>query len=204
MTNDSTSLDVLLGLIGAGDQKAFAHLYQRTSGHLLGVAYRILGRQQVAEDALQDAFVSVWKRAAQYDSRISQPMTWLTSIVRNQAIDWVRAEKRRAEVSSESSLADDDDDEGNVMKEASTEHRSATSTSQLEQLSSAVEAMQIKDCIGTLEAPCRQSLALAYYRGLSHTEIASHMSVPLGTIKTWIRRGLEQLKFCLISRGVEK
>jgi RNA polymerase sigma-70 factor, ECF subfamily len=201
MANNNASLDVLLKLTGVGDEKAFAHLYQHTSAHLLGVAYRILGRQQVAEDALQDAFVSVWKRAAQYDPRISQPMTWLTSIVRNQAIDVVRAEKRRAEVSNESTFASDDD-ESNVTTEYSAE--SSGTASQLEQLSAAVEAMQIKDCIGTLDAPRRQSVALAYYRGLSHTEIAAHMRVPLGTIKTWIRRGLEQLKFCLITRGVEK
>lgn len=200
MANNNASLDVLLKLTGVGDEKAFARLYQLTSAHLLGVAHRILGRQQVAEDAVQDAFVSVWKRAAQYDPRISQPMTWLMSIVRNQAIDVVRAEKRRAEVSNESAFTSDDGDEINVI----TESTGATSVSQLEQLSSAVEAMQIKDCIGTLDAPCRQSVALAYYRGLSHTEVAAHMNVPLGTIKTWIRRGLEQLKFCLIKRGVQK
>jgi RNA polymerase sigma-70 factor, ECF subfamily len=198
MANSSASLEVLLKLTGRGDQNAFAHLYQQTSAHLLGVAHRILGRQQVAEDALQDAFVSVWKRAAQYDPRMSQPMTWLISIVRNQSIDLIRAEKRRAEVSDESQFTSDDDDEVSVTG------KSSGAASQLEQLSSAVEAMQIKDCIGTLEAPCRQSVALAYYRGLSHSEVAAHMNVPLGTIKTWIRRGLEQLKFCLVTRGVQK
>jgi RNA polymerase sigma-70 factor, ECF subfamily len=204
MARNSASLEVLLKLTGCGDQHAFANLYQQTSGPLLGIAYRILGRKQVAEDALQDAFVSVWKRAAQYDPGISQPMTWLASIVRNQSIDLLRTEKRRGEVSAQSPFTINDDDDRNSMEECSAESSVATSISQLEQLSSAVEAMQIKDCMGTLDAPCRQSMALAYYRGLSHTEVAAHMSVPLGTIKTWIRRGLEQLKFCLVTRGVEK
>jgi RNA polymerase sigma-70 factor, ECF subfamily len=188
------TLQVLLEGVARGDEHALARVYERTCAHLLGVAQRILGRQQVAEDVLQDAFVSVWKNAGSYDAKVSQPMTWLITIVRNRALDVLRAEGRR----SETTLETDADDEGGAGGVLAT---LTTGESALDLFATATESMQIRQCMEGLEPACRQGLALAYYQGLSHSEVAEQMGSPLGSVKTWIRRGLAQLKSCLEGRA---
>lgn len=181
----------LLVRTAAGDHAAFALVYERTHAHLFGVAMRMLGREHAAEDVLQEAFVSIWKNAASYRTRIEgqevQPMTWLIAIVRNKSLDTLRARTRRGE----SELPDEDDgDEG------------ARSPSALDLFDDAARALRIEGCIQGLEGTHRQSLALAYYQGLSHSEVAEHMSAPLGSVKAWIRRGLQRLKSCLEAQGM--
>jgi RNA polymerase sigma-70 factor, ECF subfamily len=194
MNPDSARLQELLALTARGDHAAFAEVYQRTHAHLFGVALRMLGREHAAEDALQEAFVSIWKAAALYRSRIEgqdiQPMTWLIAIVRNKALDALRSRARRRE----SPLPEEDEGAGN-------EAASGTSSNALELLQEALQAMQIQACMSALDGSHRQSLALAYYQGLSHTEVAQQMGAPLGSVKAWIRRGLEKLKACLAARG---
>jgi len=190
------SLQELLAQTARGDHTAFATVYERTHAHLFGVALRMLGREHAAEDVLQEAFVSVWKSAAQYRSTIGgqevQPMTWLIAIVRNKALDALRSRARRSETDLPPELGDDGDE---------TSLQSAGASS-LELLSEAARALQIEGCLGGLDGSHRQSLALAYYQGLSHTEVAAQMGAPLGSVKAWIRRGLEKLKACLAAQGL--
>jgi RNA polymerase sigma-70 factor, ECF subfamily len=194
MNPDSARLQELLALTARGDHAAFAEVYQRTHAHLFGVALRMLGREHAAEDALQEAFVSIWKAAALYRSRIEgqdiQPMTWLIAIVRNKALDALRSRARR----KESQLPEEDEGAGD-------EAASGTSSNALDLLQEALQAMQIQACMSALDGSHRQSLALAYYQGLSHTEVAQQMGAPLGSVKAWIRRGLEKLKACLAAQG---
>jgi RNA polymerase sigma-70 factor, ECF subfamily len=194
MNPDSSRLQELLARTARGDHAAFAEVYERTHAHLFGVALRMLGREHAAEDALQEAFVSVWKAAALYRSRIEgqeiQPMTWLIAIVRNKALDALRTRVRRKE-----SELPEPDDEGNGEPPGAA-------GSALELLQQATDALRIQGCMDTLDGSHRQSLALAYYQGLSHSEVAQQMGAPLGSVKAWIRRGLEKLKSCLAAQGV--
>lgn len=190
MATDAT-LEELLARAASGDHAAFAIVYERTQAHLYGLALRMLGRPQAAEDALQEAFVSVWKNAGAFRSRIGgqdvQPMTWLIAIVRNKALDSLRSRTRRKEDELPDLVAD----------EAALGGASA-----LDLFDEAVQSMQITDCMGRLEGSYRQSLALAYYQGLSHREVAAQMRAPLGSVKAWIRRGLGRLKNCLQGQGL--
>lgn len=196
MTTDSTSLQDLISATAQGDHQAFAVVYERTHTHLFGVAVRILGNEQAAEDVLQEAYVSVWKNAESYRTHVGgqqlQPMTWLIAIVRNKSLDALRARKRRPEAALTPSLDEDD----------TTTDIAHDQPSALELLSQASAAMQIEHCMNALDGSHRQSLALAYYQGLSHTEVAAQMGAPLGSVKAWIRRGLDKLKTCLAGRGV--
>jgi RNA polymerase sigma-70 factor, ECF subfamily len=197
--DDSHSLQALLMRSAEGDHGAFSRVYTRTHLHLFGVAVRILGQGQAAEDALQEAYVSIWKNAAGYRSEISgqviQPMTWLIAIVRNKALDAFRARTRRRESAwPESADADDDGDPQDRLQ--------SPAPSALQLMEQSVETLRIGGCMQALDGSHRQSLALAYYQGLSHTEVAAQMGAPLGSVKAWIRRGLDKLRACLAAQGV--
>lgn len=194
---DSRSLETLIAAAARGDHACFARIYERTHRHLFGVAVRILGQGQAAEDVLQEAYVSIWKNAGGYRSEVGgqtiQAMTWLIAIVRNKALDALRARTRRRE----NELPDSGDvDEDDVL---SAGNPAPSATHLLEQAS---QALHIASCMNALDGSYRQSLALAYYQGLSHTEVAAQMGAPLGSVKAWIRRGLEKLKGCLAAQGV--
>jgi RNA polymerase sigma-70 factor (ECF subfamily) len=194
METDGPTLQDLIARTARGDHTAFATVYERTHAHLFGLALRMLGREQAAEDALQEAFVSVWKSAGLYQSRVGgeevQPMTWLIAIVRNKALDALRVRARR----KETELPDAD-----ALEHAPLQ---GTAPSALELLAQASRALQIEGCLNGLDGSHRQSLALAYYQGLSHSEVAAQMGAPLGSVKAWIRRGLERLKACLVAQGL--
>lgn len=194
---DTRNLEALITGAAQGDHACFALIYRRTHTHLFGVALRILGQGQAAEDVLQEAYVSIWKSAGGYRSEVGgqtiQPMTWLIAIVRNKALDALRARARRKESAlPEAGDVDEDDVEATANP--------APSAMQL--LEQASQALHIEGCLNSLEGSYRHSLALAYYQGLSHTEVAAHMGAPLGSVKAWIRRGLEKLKGCLAAQGV--
>lgn len=175
-------LDDLMARCGLRDQRAFAELYRRTSGRLLAVALRIVRRRDWAEEILQESFVSIWHHAPDFDRVRAAPMTWMTTIVRNRALDWVR--RPRLEQS----------DEG---LEGIVENFEDDSPGPLERLQAAATSGSLGECLKQLSGQQRQSIALAYLHGLSHSELADHLEQPLGTIKTWIRRGLERLRGCL-------
>jgi len=177
----------LLARTALADQHAFAELYRLTSAHLYAVALRILRESAAAEEVLQESFVSVWNHAGSYVAAKSQPFTWLTSIVRNRCLDQLR----RREVDT---VTVDDEDEGMALRDEGP--------TPLELLVSSADARAVKTCVEGLEGGQKQALALAFYRGLSHSELASQLRQPLGTVKSWVRRGLERLKACLEASGM--
>lgn len=176
----------LLARTALSDHKAFAELYQATSSHLYAVALRILREAPAAEEALQESFVNIWHHARSYVAAKSQPLTWLTSIVRNRCLDQLR----RREI--ETVTMDDED---------AASHVATGDPTPLEQLLSGAEAHAVGACVETLEAGQKQAIALAFFQGLSHAELARHLRQPLGTVKSWIRRGLERLRACLEAAG---
>ncbi len=185
----SEKLALLLGRTALADQAAFAELYRLTSSHLYAVALRMLRDEAAAEDALQEAFVSVWHHAGSYVAAKSRPQTWLTSIVRNRCLDLLR---RRV---PDTMTLSRDDDEAEI-------DLPATGPTPVELLLSGAEAAMVRTCVDTLEGGQKQAIALAFFQGLSHSELAAQLREPLGTVKSWIRRGLERLKSCLERAGM--
>jgi RNA polymerase sigma-70 factor (ECF subfamily) len=177
----AASLAAWLAACANRDRDAFARLYRASSAKLYGVALRILRREDWAEEVLQECYVSIWTHAPDYRPGLAAPMTWMTSIVRNRCLDWLR--RPRLE------LADEDG--------AITEAAESDNPGPLAELERAKDAQAIARCLKDLEARQRQAIALAFYDGLSHAELASHLREPLGTVKTWVRRGLLKLKSCL-------
>ena len=172
----------LLAQAALKNQRAFADLYQLTAAKLFGVALRILRRQDWAEEVLQECYVNIWNHAGDYAAQKSAPLTWMTSIVRNRCLDWLRRPQREAT-----------GDEYDIAVEAWQDE----SPGPVESLMASSEAAALARCLRELDARQRQSIMLAFFHGMSHSELASHMKQPLGTVKTWVRRGLERLKTCL-------
>lgn len=183
-------LGALLARVALGDQRAFAELYRQVSPHLFAVAVRILRDGALAEEMLQEAFVSVWHHAGTYDAAKSQPVTWLTSIVRNRCLDRLR----RREVDTQPLVFDDDPD-------APAWEPPSDGPSPVELLLAAADARALRSCVDALEPGPRQAIALAFFQGLSHGELATHLRQPLGTVKAWVRRGLATLRRCLDAAG---
>lgn len=175
---DGDPLAAALAGIVAGDRTALAELYRLAAPRLLGVALRILRRRDAAEDVLQDAFLAVWQRAGQYSAERGQPLAWLSMIVRNRAIDRLRQETRRAE----DELASDD---------------ALPDVLVLDEAAARGVGGDIARCLSALPAEQQRALLLAAQYGLSHEEIARRLGRPLGTVKSWIRRGLIELRECL-------
>jgi RNA polymerase sigma-70 factor (ECF subfamily) len=181
----------LLGRTALGDRAAFAELYRATSSKLFAVSLRIVRERPLAEEALQDSFVNIWKRSEGYAAEKSAPMTWMTAIVRNRSLDIVRRTREEPDVDDALTI--------NLVDERATPARDA----QMRE-----EAHTLKNCLEELEPEQRQTIALAFFHGLTHSELAAHLRRPLGTVKTHVRRGLLKLKDCLMrgeaagSRGV--
>ena len=165
----------------AGSAEAFERLYQMTAPLLLGVAARIVGRLELAEEVLHDSFTKIWQVAGTFDPLATRPVAWMVAIARNRAIDL-----RAGHDVSRHSLAEEslfDWTEGADETEERRRH-----------------AQWLRDCLARLEATERQALVLAYQHGLSHSELSQQLAKPLGTVKTWVRRGLANLRQCVESR----
>lgn len=171
------------------DRAAFEQVYRATSAHLLSVAFRILNQRERAEEILQEAFINVWHNAASFNPAVASPMTWLINIVRNKAIDALRSGK-----TERGSTVELDDEAMQIAGDESQQPQHL--------LEESLQRLKIDACMASLSAQQRQALALAYYRGLVHTEIAESIGAPLGTVKAWVRRGLDKLKGCLEAAGV--
>jgi RNA polymerase sigma-70 factor (ECF subfamily) len=193
-SDKSKELALLLARAGLGDRTAFARLYELSSPHLFAVILRINRDRALAEDILQEVYVNVWRAASGFDAAQSQPLTWLTSIARNRAIDSLRRAGAQPRLDSAHATQDEDRD---VYDDTADE-----APGPLELLARAADARQLQHCMQDLSAPQRQSLALAYYDGLSHAEVAEQMGQPLGTVKSWVRRALQALKGCLEQAAV--
>src|SRR5689334_13209219 len=188
----SHDLSRLLARAGLGDRAAFATLYERTSSHLFAVVLRIQRDRGQAEDILQEVYVNVWRAARSFDAAQSQPLTWLTSIARNRAIDSLRRSQTRPQWQSAGGPEGSDQEDDSVYDTVAD-----TAPGPLDLLSEASDARALAACMERLTALQRQSLALAFYQGLSHAEVAAQKRQPLGTVKSWVRRALAGLKECL-------
>ena len=175
----------LLEGIAQGDEASLAALYDRY--HLLSfsLALRVVNDRGRAEDVVQDAFLSVWRKAGSYVAGRGSVKTWLTSIVRNRAIDLVRARRES-----------DGDDEAVLL--ALRDPRPGV----VEQVTASLDRQTIRTAIGELPLEQRQAIAMAYFEGLSHSEIADATGLPLGTVKSRIRLGMHRLKGLLLDAGV--
>jgi RNA polymerase sigma-70 factor (ECF subfamily) len=191
-TDRSRELAQLLARAGLGDRAAFATLYERTSAHLFAVVLRINRDRAQAEDILQEVYVNVWRSAQSFDAAQSQPLTWLTSIARNRAIDSLRRAQTQPQIQAAHTSGGDDAEESDVYDQVADD-----SAGPLELLSRASDARALSHCMQDLSAQQRQSVALAFFDGLSHAEVAQQLRQPLGTVKSWLRRALMSLKSCL-------
>lgn len=160
-----------------GDRKAFEKLYLATAGKLLAVAQKLLGRKDMAEEIIQDTYIKLWHNAASYHTDRGSVLTWLVSMVRNRCIDELRHQKVHRDNTEKIPLPTD------ISPKNPKEN----------------DHNKLNQCFDTLQNTQRQSIQLAYFYGLTHQEITRHLEAPLGSIKTWIRRGLEALKRCIQS-----
>lgn len=170
-----------LARIPGGDRAALQTVYRLTSTKLFGVALRILGEPSEAEDVLQEVYVTVWRKAGDFDAGRASPMTWLIAIARNRAIDRLRAENRSramAPIEAAAGVADDG---------APADHA----------LEITQDTAHLHACLDGLETHERNALRGAFFDGNTYEELAGRMSVPLGTMKSWIRRAMIKLKTCL-------
>ncbi|TXH05657.1 MAG: sigma-70 family RNA polymerase sigma factor [Nevskiaceae bacterium] len=180
---DVADLSHLLAATAAGNQRAFRELYDATASHLFGLLLRMLKRRDWAEEALQDCFLKVWQKAETYAPDKGAPMTWLMTVARYRALDLLRVKRPEVEMPEEGeeqplTFADETQ---------SPEDR-------------AVEGEgigRLENCMEGLQQEQRQSVLLAYYEGYTHQELAERLQAPLGTVKSWVRRGLARLRECL-------
>lgn len=174
-------LDGLISACAQGVESAFEQLYKATSAQLYGVLLRILRTEALAEEALQDTYIKIWKNAERYHSDRSAPRTWLVSIARNHAIDVLRRRSSREDVEL-------------VLDKATLEVMPDRESS----LEGRHESGQLLElCLEQLAEPARECVLRAYCEGFSQEELSERLQRPIGTIKSWIRRSLLSLKECL-------
>lgn len=182
--DDPNSLHLrLLGATAQGDRAAFEQLYNELGGRLYAVSLQLLRQRDLAEDAVQEAFVRIWHNAGEYQQDKGLVLTWMISIVRYRALDMLRATKRRRETSSDDEEFDEPVDERGPHTELFEQR----------------DRVRIDNCMDHLDHTQREAIQLAYFKGFTHQEVCSHLDSPLGSVKSWIRRGLERLKRCLES-----
>lgn len=164
----------------AGNRQSFRALYEREAPKMLGVAMRLLRRQSLAEDAVQDAFVNIWNKAASFDPQAGSARGWMYTILRNRALNMLRGEGRldHRDDFEPLGLTSQDEDPETVMAQLS-------------------DVSALRRCLETLDPQRRAVVMLAFIHGLTHGELAGRLGVPLGTMKSWIRRSLMSLKECL-------
>ncbi|WP_269713307.1 sigma-70 family RNA polymerase sigma factor [Caulobacter sp. NIBR2454] len=165
-----------------GDRRALEEVYNRTSAKLFGVCLRILSDRSEAEDVLQEVYLTVWRKADQFDPDRASPITWLSTLARNRAIDRLRSSGRR---------------EARPLDEAT--EIADEQPSAFDGLSSTQDAQLLNRCMDQLEDKHRAAVRTAFFDGLTYDELARAASVPLGTMKGWIRRSLMKLRVCLES-----
>ena len=182
LRREAAELEQLVARCAAGDAAALQRLYQDTASQLFGVLKRILVRADLAEEALQDVYVSIWRNAKDYRASKGAVFTWMTSIVRNRCLDWLRRPHPES---------------GGEEYDIAAEAWHDEAPEPLERMLAAADVAALARCMRELESRQRQSIALAFFHGLSHSELAAHMRQPLGTVKTWVRRGLLHLRECL-------
>lgn len=177
MTDASTelaTLERLLAAVALRDRGAFRRLYDASAAHLFGLSLRILKDRALAEEAVQDAYIQIWQHAGEYRSTRGHPLAWMGSIARYRALDALR--RRRELVSL--------DGEDSAFVAPVAESRPAPEAA-------------LQRCMERLPEETRRALQLAFVEGYTHGELSRRLQVPLGTLKSWIRRGLARLRECL-------
>jgi RNA polymerase sigma-70 factor (ECF subfamily) len=172
-------IDNLLAKIALSDRRAFDRLYENTSAKLFGIAMRILKDRTLAEDALQEIYIRIWQKASSYRPGQQAPMAWLATVARNHAIDVIRANKR---------IHDDIDDHFELK---------ASDRNPEEEAILSGERDRIDTCLEALEPQKAEAVVSAYVEGYSYQELADRYSIPLNTMRTWLRRSLASLRECL-------
>ncbi len=172
-------LEGLLAAAARGEQAALRAIYDREGARLFGVALAILRDRAAAADAVQDAFLGLWQRAGQFDPARGDPRAWIVAFVRHAALSAARARGRE--------LPTDDPALGDA----------AVAPDALDRLAADADGARLRDCLQTLDVRHRTFVVLAFLHGLSHSQVAARLDLPLGTVKTWIRRGLQQLRACM-------
>ena len=188
---DELSDEALLTAIAGGAVWAMESLYQRYSRILYSLAYRIVADHQIAEDLLQDTFVSVWNRSTSYSPQTGVARNWLISIVHHRAIDHLRRVRRRA-VIQEAPLAEIDLNETTTFPDV------------WEEAWRSVQSTQVRAALMKIPTEQRLVIELAYFQGWTHTEIAEGTETPLGTVKARMRLGLQRLKRALLEAGIDE
>lgn len=173
---DDGSLIRLLNATAHRDRGAFRQLYEQASPRIMGLCVRLLGQREQAEEALQEAFIRIWHHAGEYHEERGSPMAWMLTIARYLALDMIRRRKRTT------AMDGDTPDERSGPYELSLQ---------------AANAQALKGCIEELSEQQRSSILMCYYRGYTHEQLAEVLDTPLGTVKSWVRRGLHYLKRCL-------
>jgi RNA polymerase sigma-70 factor (ECF subfamily) len=174
-------LESLLRRCALRDRVAFQELYRIAAPRLLACLVAILHRRDLAEEALQESFLRVWQRASQFDAYRGRAFAWLVSIARYHAIDLVRAGRATVALSDSMSAVLDD----------------PSALQALESAEFAQTAASLRKCLDALPTEQRRSVLLAYTHGLTHEDIARRLQSPLGTVKSWVRRGLQSLRRCM-------
>ncbi|MCW3848050.1 sigma-70 family RNA polymerase sigma factor [Sphingomonas sp. LB-2] len=172
MSRDSESLEALLREVANGDKRAFRRVYDLAGGRLLAITLKILRDRQTAEDATQEAFLRIWRNAARYDPARGAPLAWMGVIARNAALDMAQVRRPQEELDAADTI---------------------------ELATPAVEPpdARLGQCLKRLPSDQARAIVTMYTYGMSHSELAEHLSVPLGTVKSWVRRGTESLKECM-------
>lgn len=192
MSSTSTRIDpeqlrTLMAKVATGDAEAFRKIYFETSSKLYWYAFRILQRHELVEEVLQETYITVWRSAICYQSNLSAPVTWITTILRNKAFDLLRTIKDAVEI-------DADNFDENVINSLVD-----IGLTPLEVLESNRLTYSLGTCIAQLESAHRQVVCMAFFEEMSHSEIAVQLNLPIGTVKTWIRRSL-----CRLETGLKK
>lgn len=171
-------LSAELAAIAKGDEAALRRVWDRAAPTLLGLCLRLMRRRHAAEDVLQESFVRIWRKAHHYDPTLGEPLAWMAAVTRRVALDHLRRQRGRSETEL---------DERALAPSASDDPLTGLD----------LAATDVARCLERLPSMQRRAILLAYYQGMTHSELASALGAPLGTVKSWVRRGLVDLKECL-------
>lgn len=183
-TSDTDLID-LIDRMARQDHSALKALYDTCATKLYGLALRVVGNREWAEDVLQEAFLNIWRSAGDYRASLSPPMAWLGLIVRSRGLDLLR--RRKA-------------DRGHLTQELDdtlADTLAGDAPSPMDTAQASQQAWALHQCLARLDNRQREVVSLAYIRDLSHSELSEQLKLPLGTVKTWIRRGLDQMRQCM-------
>ena len=174
-------LKAAMARLAGGDRQALDDIYRATSAKLFGICLRILKDEKEAEDALQDVYITLWQRADRYDPERASPISWLATFARNRAIDRLRVGKVRA---------------GSVAAEEAAPVADKAPLADSLLIGKERDA-RVHSCLETLDNKPREAIRTAFFEGRTYAQIAEKGGVPLGTMKSWVRRGLKKLKACM-------